>query len=191
MKLISDFHALWDEGGWMARTSLVILGLAATVHLLALGGFGVEQAGSALVLVMQCGVILVGWLLVGRGFAQQVRAWRAGVSYRSLTAPSAWRLWLLFAAIGLYMGAWALHLALSWGTGGAEMRDGAYVWMDGARMVRTLTRDEYHRWNAAMLAVFSAAWCWFALGIAIGHRKADVYLREIRARRVVRDSIPA
>ena len=182
MKLADDVRALWKEGGWMARASLVVLAVAVSMHLAALGGLGMSEVGFTAVGVPHVAVIVLGWCLVGRGFANNYRGWRARMSFRAFRGPSAWRLWIVFALLALYTGGWALYLA-SLGEGGPELRDGAYVWMNGATLVREISPAEYHRWNAAMLALFSAAWCWFSLGIAIGHWKADAYLRSLAASR--------
>ncbi|HEX8850544.1 MAG TPA: hypothetical protein VF761_13515 [Gemmatimonadaceae bacterium] len=177
-----DFRAIWRDGGSLARASLVLLAVAAAMHLAALAGLGMNDVGFAVTGVPHVAVIVLGWCLVGRGFIGHYRGWRARASFRAFRGPPAWRLWILFALIGLYMGAWALYLA-SLGEGGAEVRDGAYVWLDGARTVREITPAEYHHWNVAMLALFSAAWCWFSLVIAIGHWKTDAFHRSLETRR--------
>lgn len=179
--IAGDLRAIWREGGLLSRASLVVLAVAAAMHLAALVGLGMNDVGFVAIGVPHVAVIVLGLCLVGRGFIGHWRGWKTGTSFRAFRGPSAWRLWLLFALIGLYMGGWVVYLVLR-GEGGAELRDGVYVWVDGARVVREITPAEYHRWEVAMLALFTAAWCWFSLAIAIGHWKTDAFHRSLEAR---------
>jgi hypothetical protein len=70
---------------------------------------------------------------------------------------------------------------IGYGEGGPEIRGGQYTWVRAGRSVRTMTPEEYERFEAGVLRIFAAAWAAFSLMIAWAGQVVDTRPRRGRA----------
>ena len=181
MGLAADFRALWREGGWLTRGALVTFGVSVAINLLALAGVSTLDIGYAPLYIPHIAVMVLGFATVAQGADKRYRDFRRRYPFGSpWPIPIRRRVVLLEAFVALNLAGWVLYSTMTTGPGSAEPHDGGYAWMNRGEVVRELTYAEYHRANANFLAVFSAAWCFFSLGIALIHHRYAVRMRQLR-----------
>ncbi len=96
---------------------------------------------------------------MGLGFCL---VFRRAFAFRRVTQSDGWE-WprhLVIATIlvACYFGALFIGMGAYYGEGGAELRDGAYVWLVGGTVVRPITARQYASFEANLAMVFSAGW---------------------------------
>ncbi len=85
--------------------------------------------------------------------------------------PLPWRLVRVAVASAVYLVALFWYSFSALGEGSPEVRDGQEVWVRASEVVRELRPGERLAFERRELRLFSAAWLFFALVIAIaGHR---------------------
>ena len=153
-------------------TPRAALACAAVGVLLNAGSYlGLAMSGTSVLLVVPHLVLMVlGFLLTARIALHHSLAWRAG-GERPRTTPLPPRLvWGTVAALGYLLLVAGIFVA-TYGEGGAELRNGQEVWMNGETVVRVLPPGSVALFDARMLRVFSSAWIFFGLLIALlSHR---------------------
>ena len=89
-------------------------------------------------------------------------------------------MWGTVASLG-YMLALFLGLFAVYGEGNAEVRDGREVWVVADSVVRALAPGAGRTFDARTLRLFSAAWLFFGLLIALTGHRVEERIREYRA----------
>jgi hypothetical protein len=165
----------WRATFTIPRVALVCAVVAGALNV---GSYvGLPMSGPLAVVhlaIMACGVAL--FCRIGLHHAL---AWHAkGV--RPSTRALPWRLiWSTVAAAG-YLAVVALAFVAAYGEGSAEVRGGREVWVNGGEVVRTLVPGSVAAFNVWMLRVFSAAWLFFGLLIAVAGDHIEQRIRGYR-----------
>ena len=141
-----------------------------------------DWAGSILagvhVAVMALGVAL----FVRSGYERTLTVLRPRASIDVDPLPR--RLIWLTAASCAYFVALLVGMAVVYGEGFAEVRDGREVWVVGNSVVRTLPAGFVEAHQARSLRIFSASWLFFGLFIALLAHRVEDRIRAIRRDRV-------
>lgn len=173
---IQDF---WRSTFTAPRAALVCTAIAGVLNLGTYAGLRMSWAGGAFALV-HLAIIALGFFLCARITVHHRLSWRAG-GWRPDTTPLPRRLiWGVVASLG-YMLALLLGLFAVYGEGNAEVRNGREVWVAGDSVVRALAPGSVAMFEARTLRVFSAAWLFFGLLIALTGHRVEEKIREYRA----------
>lgn len=172
----------WGNAALITRVAFITAVVTALVHLGSYAGLTTIGAGAFLyafhVVVMILGLV---------DFSGNYQT-----AYRQLHGPTKSKpehrdlpRWLILAmiaaAFNVAVVAW---LASSIGTGYPRPVDGGYAWFDGD-LVRQVSEDEYRRYFATDLRIFSSAWLLFSLVIsAMSYRRLPTPPVESPARAV-------
>jgi hypothetical protein len=171
--MVEDLHILWKHSGLFARASVCVAAAAAIAHLSALAGAGADGPWAAF-LALHIAVMLLGFC----AFTRQLRRSRVVTAPSLAVATPASLKWLTFVG-GLYCFAWFIGVFTYYGEGGAEHHGDTYAWVANGVTIRTLTAAQYNSFQANTARVFSAAWFFFALFLALWHFRRDVGRRSV------------
>jgi hypothetical protein len=138
-----------------------------------------SSAGGLFALV-HLAIMTLGFLLFARIAVHHRLSRRAGGWRPDSTPLPRQLLWGAVASLG-YMLALFLGLFAVYGEGSAEVRDGREVWVIGDSVVRALAPGSVATFDARTLRVFSAAWLFFGLLIALTGHRVEERIREYRA----------
>lgn len=165
----------WRRTPKLPRTALILAVIAGILNAGSYVGLTIESASSGLTGIHAVILILGVTQLVRAGYERMLTGWRRGVRVDADPLPK----WLIWSTVGamLYMVGLIVGVAVAWGEGSAQIRDGREVWVVGNRVVRTLPPGSVDAFSAWSLRILSAAWLFFALLIASLGRGIEQRLR--------------
>ena len=126
----------WRRTPKLPRTALILAVIAGILNAGSYVGLTIESASSGLTGIHAVILILGVTQLVRAGYERMLTGWRRGVRVDADPLPK----WLIWSTVGamLYMVGLIVGVAVAWGEGSAQIRDGREVWVVGNRVVRTL-----------------------------------------------------
>ena len=173
---IRDF---WRSTFIAPRVAIVCAATAGVLNVSSYAGLGVSWAGGLFALV-HLAIMALGFFLFARIAVHHRLSWRAS-GWRPDTSPLPRQLiWGAVASLG-YMLALFVGLSALYGDGSAEVRNGREVWVAGDSVVRALAPGSVATFEARTLRVFSAAWLFFGLLIALTGHRVEERIRDYRA----------
>jgi hypothetical protein len=159
----------WDVTFMVPRLALVCAAIAGALNLASYAGLGMSGVGRAFALV-HIVVMVLGFVLFVQLIQHHVLAVRAAGVQPDTTALPTRLIWGTVAA-GVYLLILLLALFAIYGEGYPELRGGREMWIAPDSPARPLAPGSIAAFEARGLRVFSAAWLFFALLIALtGHR---------------------
>jgi hypothetical protein len=144
-------------------------------------GLGMSWIGGAFAIIHLV-LMVLGFVLFARISLHHSLAWRAAGT-RIHATPLPVRLIMGTIAALIYLLVTALAVFVIYGEGSAEVRNGQEVWVNGDSVVRTLAPGSVAAFDSFMLRVFSAAWIFFGLLIALVSHRVEERIRGYRAAR--------
>jgi hypothetical protein len=169
----------WDSTLAAPRVALACAAIAATLNVGSYAGLGMSFAGGAFAIVHLV-IVLLGFALFVRIAQHHVLAIRAGDVRPETTARPARLVWATVAALA-YVLVLFLGLFAAYGEGNAEFRGGREVWVVRDSVVRVLRPGSVAVLDARSLRLFSAAWLFFGLMIALTWHRIEERIRGYRA----------
>lgn len=169
----------WRSTFTSSRAALVCAAVAVVLNVASYLGLTMSWAGGALA-VPHLVIMVLGFVLFARIAVHHSLALRtAGERPRTTPLPP-WLVWGTVAALAYLLLVAVIFIAV-YGEGGAEVRNGQEVWMNGETVVRALPPGSVATFDARMLRAFSAAWLFFSLLIALTSHRVEERIRAYRA----------
>ena len=169
----------WDSTFAAPRAALACAAIAATLNVASYAGLGMSFAGGAFAIVHLV-IVALGFALFVRIAQHHVLAIRAADVRPETTARPARLVWATVAALA-YVLVLSIGLFAASGEGNAEFRGGREVWVVRDSVVRVLKPGSVAVFDARSLRLFSAAWLFFALMIALTWHRIEEKIRGYRA----------
>ena len=173
---IRDF---WRGAGRLSRAALICAALSALLNVASYAGVTMASAGGSLA-VVHLAIMALGFVLFARIWHHHSLAWRQP-AVRPDRPPVPARLGWAAAASLVYLLVLFTWLFAAYGEGAPEVRDGREVWVAAGVVVRKIAPGTIARFEAHTLRLFSAAWLFFGLLIALSAHTVDARLRAYEA----------
>ena len=159
----------WDATFGMPRVALVCAAVASVLNLASYAGLNMSGVGGGFALIHVV-VMALGFVLIARLIQHHFLAVRAAGVQPDTTPLPRRLIWGTVAAGGYLLMLFVTLLAI-YGEGYPELRGGREVWIGPGSPPRSLAPGSIAAFEARGLRLFSAAWIFFALLIALtGHR---------------------
>ena len=159
--------------------ALMCAAVAAALNLGSYAGLGISFGGGVFTIV-HLAIMALGLILFALIGVHHRLSWRAGGWQPDTTPLPARLIWGTVVSFS-YMLVLLLGVSSMYGAGAAEIRNGREVWVVGDSVVRALAPGGVATYDARSLRVFSAAWLFFGLLIALAGHRVGERIREYRA----------
>ena len=167
----------WDSTFAAPRAALACAAIAATLNVGSYAGLGMSFAGGAFAIVHLV-IMALGFALFVRISQHHMLAIRAVGVRPETTVRPARLVWATVAALAYVL---FLGLFAAYGEGNAEFRGDREVWVVRDSVVRVLNPGSVAVFDARSLRLFSAAWLFFGLMIALTWHRIEEKIRGYRA----------
>ena len=168
----------WRRTYKLPRAALLCAAIAIVLNIGSYIGLTIRSAGGSPMAVHAL-ILVLAVVFMGRAALESVLTLRKpGLEVDGVPIPRS-LVWLAVGAL-VYTIATVAHIAVVYGEGSAELRDGREVWVVGNAVVRTLPPGTVQAHAAASLRIFSAAWLFFALLIALRGHHVEQRIRAAR-----------
>ena len=171
----------WHESTFLPRAAVTVAVVSLAFNLgtyLGLRARGALAGLYALHIIVML-LVLATFLLTGYANLQSVRG-RTTDDWETLKPPLPSTLVWLAIGGAAYVVAMLAYAAITLGEGGLELQNGRHVWVRGGRIVRELGSREMGAFERFELRLFSAAWLFFAVVVALWSHRLVARLRWIR-----------
>jgi hypothetical protein len=168
----------WRRTYTLPRAALACATISAALNVSSYAGLGIDWAGGALSVVHLAVMALGLALFVRSGYERTLSVLRRRAQVDVDPMPRR-LIWSTVASFG-YLVALLIGIAVVYGEGFAEVRDGREVWVVGSSVVRTLPEGSVDAHHARSLRIFSASWIFFGLFIALMAHRVEDRIRALR-----------
>jgi hypothetical protein len=172
----------WMRTHTLPRAALACAAISAALNVSSYAGLRMNWAGGVLSVVHLAVMALGLALFVRSGYERTLSVLRRRAHVDGDPVPRG-LIWLTVASLA-YLVALLIGIAVVYGEGFAEVRDGREVWVVGSSVVRTLPAGSVDAHHARSLRIFSASWVFFGLLVALLAHRVEDRIRALRRERV-------